>query len=164
MKPQPEPKVRPTSIATLVVVAAVAAAAGWVLFSQFYGALPPVSLLPALTLLVLAVVEGITAASTRSRVERRPGTQPVNPLTVARYVAVAKASSVAGAIFTGGYLGILLWVGTNRSRLAAAGNDVLPTALGAGASLLLLLAALWLERSCRIPKGPDDEDQPPLER
>ena len=67
-------------------------------------------------------------------------------------------------LFTGGYLGILLWVGTNRGRLAAAGNDVLPTALGAGASLLLLLAALWLERSCRIPKGPDDEDQPPPER
>lgn len=142
-----------------MVVAAVAAAAGWVLFNEFYGALPPVSLLPALTLLVLAVVEGITAVSTRSRVERRTGAQPLNPLTVARYVLVAKASSVAGALFTGAYLGVLAWVWTHRGQLAAASDDVLPAALGTGAALLLLLAALWLERSCRIPKRPDDEDE-----
>jgi hypothetical protein len=164
MTQNPEPRVRPTSIATLVLVVVVAAAAGWALFSQFYGVLPPVSLLPALTLVVLAVVEGITAVSTRSRVERRSGTQPVNPLTVARYVLVAKASSVAGALFMGGYLGILAWVWTHRGRLAAASDDVLPAALGAGAALLLLLAALWLERSCRIPRNPDDEDEPPPAR
>jgi hypothetical protein len=160
----PEPKVRPTSVPTLVLVAVAVAALGWVLFGRFYGSLPPVSLLPALTLLVLAVVEGITAVSTRSRVERRPGTQPVNPLTVARYVLVAKASSVAGAIFLGGYAGILAWVWTYRGRLAAAADDVLPAALGAGAALLLVLAALWLERSCRIPDRPDDEEEPPPER
>jgi hypothetical protein len=164
MNHNPEPRVRPTSVPTLVLVAVVAAALGWVLFSRFYGSLPPVSLLPALTLLVLAVVEGITAVSTRSRVERRPGTQPVNPLTVARYVLIAKASSVAGAIFLGGYAGILAWVLAHRGRLAAAADDVLPAALGAGASVLLVLAALLLERSCRIPDRPDDEDEPPPER
>lgn len=159
----PEPRVRPTNVATLVLVAVSAAIIGWVLFDRFYGSIPAMSSLPALTLLILAAVEGIVAVSTRGRLGRRPGVEPVNPLVVARYVLVAKASSVAAALFGGGYLGVLVWVWANRGRLAAANDDVLPTALGVAGAALLLAAALFLERSCRIPPGPDDEP-PPGER
>ena len=43
----------------------------------------------------LAVLEGYAALNTRARIERKPGRDPVDPLAVARYVVLAKAS-VAG--------------------------------------------------------------------
>lgn len=156
---QPEPQLRPTSVAMLAVAAVVAGVGGWVLFGKFYSDLPRLSVIPALTLLVLSVVESIAAGSTRARINRRPGTEPINPLAVARYVLVAKASAAAGALFTGAYGGVLLWVWTRRGELAAAGADVLPAALGWVFSVLLTAAALWLEYSCRIPRRPD-EDSP----
>lgn len=157
MSNSPQPRVRPTSVPTLVVTALLAGVAGWLLFARFYGSLPPLPLLPAITLAVLAVVEGIAALSTGRRIAHKPGTEPVNALTVARYVLIAKASSAAGALFAGLYGGGLLWVVQNRGQLASAAADVLPAASGAVASLALAAAALWLEHSCRIPPDPDDE-------
>ena len=40
-----------------------------------------------------------------ARIERKPGREPVDPLAVARFVVLAKASSLAGAIFAGFYAG-----------------------------------------------------------
>jgi len=154
---EPEPRVRPTSVPALLILALVAGVAGWLLFARFYGSLPPLPLLPAITLAVLAVVEGIVALSTGRRIARKPGTEPVNPLAVARYVLIAKASSAAGALFTGLYAGGLLWVVQHRGQLAYAADDVLPAAAGAVGSAALAAAALWLEHSCRIP--PDQDEQ-----
>jgi hypothetical protein len=82
----------------------------------------------------------------------------VDPLAVARYVVLAKASSPAGAIFTGLYGGVLAWL-LVRLDLTHARADVPPTATGLVAALALVGAALWLERSCRVPKPPE-EDKP----
>jgi hypothetical protein len=142
----------------LLLVAVVAAIAGWLLFDRFYGALPPLPLLPGITLAVLAAVEGIVAWTTARRIARKPGTEPVNPLAVARYVLVAKASSAAGAIFAGLYGGALVWVLQQRGQLAAAADDVTPAAAGFVGAALLVAAALWLEHACRVPEQPDDED------
>ncbi|GAA4200296.1 DUF3180 domain-containing protein [Actinocatenispora rupis] len=158
MNQEPEPRVRPTSRAMLGIVAVVAAVAGWLLFDRFYGDIPPLPLVPGITLVVLAVVEGIVARSTAQRIEHRPGTEPVNPLAVARYVLVAKASSTAGAIFAGLYGGALIWVLLKRGQLAAAADDVAPAVAGLVGSALLVAAALWLEHACRVPERPDDED------
>ncbi|BCJ32662.1 membrane protein [Actinocatenispora thailandica] len=159
MSEPPQPRVRPTSVPTLVVTVLLAGVAGWLLFARFYGSLPPLPLLPAITLAILAIVEGITALSTGRRIARKPGTEPVNPLSVARYVLIAKASSAAGALFTGLYAGGLLWLVQNRGQLASAAADVLPAAAGAVSSMALAAAALWLEHSCRIPPDPEDENQ-----
>ncbi len=157
MGDEPEPQVRPTSPAALVLAAVVAGAGGWVLFDRFYGVLPALPVLPGVTLLLVAAVEGIAAWTTGRRINRAPGTEPVNPLVVARYVLVAKASATAGALFAGAYGGILLWVVQQRDQLKAAGDDVVPAAAGLVGSGLLVLAALWLERSCRIPEQPEDD-------
>lgn len=159
---EPEPQVPPTRPGVLVLVAVVAGLAGWVLFDRFYGDVPPLPLLPGITLGLLAALEAIAAWTTKRRIERRPGTLPVNPLAVARYVLVAKASSTAAALFSGAYLGILLWVLQHRGQLVAAGNDVLPAGVGLAGSVLLLIAALWLEYACRVPEQPDeDRDERP---
>jgi hypothetical protein len=42
--------------------------------------------------------------------------------------------------------------------LTAASVDIAPTAAGVVAALALVVAALWLERACRVPKRPEDDD------
>jgi len=162
---EPQPHLTPTKVSTLLVAAALALLAGWLLVSQFYGeTLPRLTLYPSFTLILLAAGEGITARSTRSRIERKRGTEPVEPLMVARLAALAKASSLAGALLAGGYAGILGWAYFQRDWLAAAADAVPTAAVGMVASVLLVGAGLWLENACRIPKGPDDDaeaDAPP---
>ncbi|WP_127499372.1 DUF3180 domain-containing protein [Actinoplanes solisilvae] len=154
---------RPTSISVLIVVVLVAAAVGWLLLSAFYETLPPLPWSPVVVLAALAIAEGLLAQNTWARIRRRkPGTPPVDPLAVARYVALAKASSLLGALFTGfsaGVLIVLLMKGT-----VAAGADR-PAAIATVVSALVLIgAALWLERACRVPKQPDSKDKNDLDR
>ncbi|MFG2063398.1 DUF3180 domain-containing protein [Micromonospora sp. NPDC048871] len=150
---------RPTRLSTLVVSALVAAAVAWLLISSiYYDRLPPLPWLPVVTLAGLAVLEAYAAINTRGRIERRPGRDPVNPLMVARFVVLAKASALAGAIFAGFYAGLTGWLLVEPTRAAA---DDRPAAIaGLLASVALVAAALWLERSCRVPDRPDDEREP----
>jgi hypothetical protein len=94
---------------------------------------------------------------TRARLSGRAGTKPINPLVVARFVALAKASSLVGAVFAGGYAGFLTWVA--RLDSPAANTDTKISASGVGLSLLLVGSALFLEHVCRVPKRDDDDDQ-----
>jgi hypothetical protein len=154
---EPQPHLTPTRPGTLVAAAALAGLAAWLLVSRYYGeVLPRLTFFPSVTLLALAVGEGITARVTRPRIERRPGTEPADPLVVARLAALAKASSLAGAMLGGGYLGLLLWAFVERGWLAAAADAVPAAGAGAVTSALLVGAGLWLEHACRIPRRPDD--------
>lgn len=148
------PRIGPTRPSTLVVSALAGAAVAWLLISRFYGSFPDLPWLPAVTIAALAALEGYAAVNTRARIERRPGREPVDPLTVAWFVVLAKASSLAGAIFGGFSAGLLAWLALERTR--AAMGDI-PAAVGnLVASLALVAAALWLERSCRVPEQPDE--------
>lgn len=158
-RPPQQPTVGPTNPATLVVAALVSASVAWFLISEWYSVIFPKQLpwIPALTLGLLALFEVVLANNTRARIARKPGRPPVEALLVARYVMLAKASSLAGAIFAGFFGGLVLWLITEL-RLAAASRD-LPPGIGAFvASLALIAAALWLEHSCRVPPRPDDKD------
>lgn len=150
-----DPSLRPTSISVLVVAALSAAAVGWLVLSFTYSRLPALPWSPVLVLAVLAVAEGLLAQNTSARIQRKPGAPPVQPLAVARYVALAKASSLVGALFAGFSAGLLGWLLLEPTR--AAREDV-PATIGAlVAGLTLVGAALWLERSCRVPEQPDRE-------
>ncbi|PYC71140.1 DUF3180 domain-containing protein [Micromonospora arborensis] len=146
----------PTRISTLVVAALAAAAVAWLLISTlYYSGIPRLPWLPVVTLAGLAALEAYAAINTRGRIERKPGRDAVDPLLVARFVVLAKASALAAAIFAGFYAGLTGWLFVETTRAAlddrpAAGGGLL-------ASLALVGAALWLERSCRVPKRPDDE-------
>jgi Protein of unknown function (DUF3180) len=154
------PRMGPTSPATLIVAGLAAAALAWLLVSGFYGDIPSLPWLPAATVAALAVLEWYVAANTKARIERRAGHEPVDPLAVARYVVLAKASSLAGSLFAGCYAGVLAWLLIERSRsepLNAITADIPKAVAGLAASLALVAAALWLERCCRVPKRPEDE-------
>ncbi|WP_405101298.1 DUF3180 domain-containing protein [Micromonospora sp. NBC_01412] len=146
----------PTRISTLVVAGLAATAVAWLAISGFYyEGFPRLPWLPVVTLAALAVLEAYAAANTRGRLQRKAGRDPVNPLLVARFVVLAKASALAGAIFAGWCAGLTGWLFVERTQAATEDRP----AAGAGllASLALVAAALWLERACRVPEQPEDE-------
>jgi len=152
------PGLRPTRPATLVVSALATAALAWLGISRFYGEIPNITWLAGLTLAGLAVVEGIAARNTRARVEHRPRSGALNPLLVARFAVLAKASSLAGAIFAGAYGGVASWALAERGHLTVADENLAPSIAGLVGALALVAAALLLERACRVPEPPDDQD------
>jgi uncharacterized protein DUF3180 len=162
-KTPPQPSLRPTSLATLCVAALVAAALAWLAISNLYGEFPTMPWLAPLTMLGLALVEAVAAPSTKARIDRKKGTLPVNPLVVARYVVLAKASALAGALFFGVYAGILLWLLSEGNGRRAVANDLPQTVVGVVGAFALVAAALWLERSCRVPPTPPEQGVPPAE-
>jgi hypothetical protein len=154
----PRPTLRPTQPATLVVAALVTAALSWLGISRNFGDLPNLNWLPGLTLAGLAVTEGIMARTTKARIDQRPRAGRVNPLLVARYAVLAKASSLAGAIFAGAYGGVTAWALAERDRLLAAQQNLAPAVAGLVGALGLVAAALLLERACRVPPPPPEDD------
>jgi hypothetical protein len=155
-----EPRLRPTNPATLLVAGLAAAAVSALVVSRYYGDIPSIPWLPAFTVFAIAIGEVVLARTTKARIDRRPGAAPVQALAVARYVVLAKASSMAGSIFAGLYVGLLIWLLAQRGRLTAAGSDIAPTAAGVVAALALIVAALLLERACRVPKRPEEDEKP----
>lgn len=145
----------PELAATLVVVAIVV----YLLVRSSYSALPALPALAGVTLLVLAAIEVVLGFALKARIERRPGTKPVEPLVAARAVALAKASAVAGAVMGGVWLGMLGYLLPRRTELAAAAGDTPGAVIGLACALALTAAALWLQHCCRTPSDSDDQDR-----
>ena len=138
----------------LLAAGLVAGLLAHLLIRLAYDTLPPLPTFAGFTLLVIAAVNLWLAFSLRARILRKPGARPVEPLTAARAVAFAKASSVLGAIMLGAWAGVLAYVLPARGEFEAAGHDVLSASVGAVCAALLIAAALWLERCCRTPDDP----------
>ena len=127
-----------------------------------YGEIPPLPTFAGVTLLVLAIIEGVLGTSLRGRIKRmaegRPmDGRPLEPLTVARAVALAKASSLLGAIMLGAWIGVLGYLLPRQGELSAAANDLPSAIVGAVCAAALIGAALWLEYCCRTPRDRGDQ-------
>jgi uncharacterized protein DUF3180 len=149
--------VTPTRPRDLFAVALVTAVVVGILVRLGYGSLPPIPLFGGATLGVLGIAEAVGGSMLRARIRRRPGTEPVQPLVAARAVLLAKASSLAGAIMTGVWGGLLVHVLPLAGDITAAGSDSLAGAVGLVCALGLVGGALWLEHCCRTPDDPGDE-------
>jgi hypothetical protein len=148
----------PTRPTSLILAAVVCGAVGFLVMRRYFGDIPDLTGVAGLSMAGLAVVEGVAALNTKARIERRPRAGVLNPLFVARLVVLAKASSLGGAIFAGVYAGVALWALSERGRLMAADRNLTPALIGLGGALVLVGAALLLERACRVPKAPDEEE------
>jgi Protein of unknown function (DUF3180) len=149
--------VTPTRPRDLLAVALVTAVLANLVVRLTYGSLPELPLLAGATLGVLGAAEAIGGSMLRARIRRRPGTLPVQPLVAARAVLVAKASSLAGAIMTGVWGGLLAHVLPLAGDVTAAGSDSVAGTVGIVCALGLVAGALWLEHCCRTPDDPGDE-------
>jgi hypothetical protein len=81
----------------------------------------------------------------------------VEPLVVARVVALAKASAYMATTLAGVFGGFLIYLSSSLDKDTPR-QDFIVSAGSVLASLVLVVAALYLEYACRVPEGPDDED------
>ena len=146
---------KPTRISTLLIIAVVCAAAGWLLLRAVYAKLPPLPWTGVPALLIAAVAEAWTGRDLKARISgRRQGLKPVAPLFVTRMVALAKATSVAAAIIAGLTAGFDFYLAGSLSA-STPREDALTAVITFVAAVLLGCAALYLENSCRVPEDPD---------
>jgi hypothetical protein len=168
----------PTRSRTLVLIAAVCAVAAWLLASLSYSSLPPLPWTAVPTLLLLAVVEGWSGRTIRDRIagqHRREAARrgrrdvpretvarlrPMPPIAVARTAALAKASAYAAAIIAGLAAGFALYVAGSLAKAIPRGDAFVAFGTFIGA-VALATAAIYLERSCRVPERPDEDDETP---
>ncbi len=113
-------------------------------------------LLAGATLLLIALVDVLLALNMRPRVKRRPGTEPVDGLTAARAVALAKASSMAGAIMAGVWVGLIAYLLPLFGTVEAARPDTAAAVIGLISAGALIAAGLWLENCLRNPDEPEE--------
>jgi hypothetical protein len=149
---------RPTRRRDLATAALFAVVIAYVVTRHSYSDLPSPTVYSLAWLAVLIIAEAYVALVTRSRLAGRHGTRPINPLVAARIAALAKASSLVGALALGLYAGFFGWVIQLEST--AATRDTRTAAIGVGLSALLVATAMFLEHVCRVPHDPDD-DLPP---
>src|SRR6516225_2320179 len=145
---------RPTRISTLAIVAVVCAAMSWLLLRLVYERLPPLPWTGVPALLVAAFAEAWTGRDLRARIAGRRGLKPAAPLFVSRMVALAKASSVAGAAIAGLAAGFIIYL-SGSLNAAVPRQDAVTAVITMVAAVLLACAALYLEYCCRVPDAPD---------
>lgn len=163
--PDDDHKLGPTRVRDLLAVAAVTGLLLWVLARYHYSAFPSLPWLAGIMLYVLAALEVVVAVLVRGRVAAGrvgPGPGQLHPINVARSAALAKASALLGAIATGGWAGLLIYL-IQRRDLDVAVADRPAAVVGLLGGVLLVAAALWLEYCCRAPDDPtpDAADAPP---
>ncbi|HEY6279528.1 MAG TPA: DUF3180 domain-containing protein [Streptosporangiaceae bacterium] len=149
----------PTRVRNLVIVALGCTIFGWLLARLVYSALPPLPWSGVPALLVLAAAEAWSGRTVRARLRGRGG-RPIPPIAVARLAALAKATSMAAALFGGLAAGFLLYLGRSLDKPAYRA-DAYACAGTLGAAVILVLAALYLEYGCRVPTRDDQSGAPP---
>ena len=149
---------KPTRISTLVIIAVVCAAAGWLLLRAVYAKLPPLPWTGVPALLIAAAAEAWMGRDIKARIAGRPGSKPVQPLFASRMVALARASSVAAAIIAGLAAGFAFYLAGSLNA-STPRQDALTAVITFVAAIVLACAALYLEYCCRVPGDPE-EPQP----
>jgi hypothetical protein len=143
---------------TLVAVAAACALVVWLIVRVTFSALPPLPWTAVPALLILAIAEGFSGRNLRARIQGRRGGKPLAPIAVARMAALAKASSLGGAVFGGFGAGFLAYTLGSIDK-AVPRSDAINAGATLASAAILVAAALYLEHCCRAPAPPDDENQ-----
>lgn len=152
---------KPTRTSTLTVVAVLCALAAWLLLHSVYAKLPPLPWTGVPALLVAAGAEAWIGRDLKARIAGKGNLKPAAPLFVSRMVALAKASSLAGAAIAGLSAGFVIYL-SGQLGVSTPRQDALTAAITLVAAVILTCAALYLEYCCRVPDRTDrdraDED------
>lgn len=148
---------RPTSAPTLLGWALAGLLIGWAVhpISDALDRIPPlISWAQPLALVLLAAILGYTAWATNRSVHVRRQALLANQ-AMNRFI-LARACAIVGALVAGGYAGYALsWIGDPAEM---ADDRLLRSGVACAAGVLALIAALLLERACRVP--PDSDGEP----
>jgi hypothetical protein len=176
--------VKPTRISTLVIIAVVCAAAGWVLLRAVYAKLPPLPWTGVPALLIAAAAEAWTGRDLRARIagsSRRGSGQGVRgggqgvrgggqgargggqgasrdlkpPAPLFVSRMVALAkASAVAAAIIAGFAAGFDFYLAGSLTASVPREDALTAVITFVAAVLLGCAALYLENSCRVPEDP----------
>jgi hypothetical protein len=155
--------VKPTRVRTLLLIALVFTVITRALLTPGYSKLPPLSWAFVPALLIAAVAEAWIGRDLNARITGRTGYKPALPMFVARMAALAKASSLVASFIAGVAAGFCIYLSGMLNETTPR-NDMIVATVTFGASLLLVMAALYLEYCCRVPqrsdRDRDRDDQP----
>jgi hypothetical protein len=152
--------VRPTRVSTLLWVALAAIPLGWSIgriVDAVSGTLPPIPWILPFLLVFLAVLLFVAAAAVRGWVNERRYDRRLDALRIARLLALAKAAAVFGALVVGAYLGIAV-LALGSLEVPAGRNRAVLAALVIAAGVVIVIAALRLERAGLVPPDDDTSD------
>lgn len=151
----------------LVAVGLVAAVAGFLLVLAGYSTLPPLPRLAGLVPALLGVGEAIVGYGFRARIQESAGARrpdgsptgavagptrrPLPPLTAARALMAAKATSLAGSALLGLWVGLLAYVWPRSAQVLAAAADTPSALIGVAGALVMVGGGLYLEHCLRAP-------------
>lgn len=148
------PRVGPTSAAAITTCVVLGLVGGWALrpLTQRYAdSSPLVSWSQVAALALVAAFLAAVAWSTRRTIARR---QLLEPHRAVNRLVLAKACALVGALAAGGYAGYAVaWLGMAAEL---ADERTLHSGLAALAGAAMCVAALLLERACRVRE--DDPD------
>jgi hypothetical protein len=148
--------VKPTRPWTLVALAAACALVVWLIVRVTFTGLPPLPWTAVPAMLILAIAESFSGRNLRARIQGRRAGKPLAPIAVARLAALAKASSLGGAVFGGFGAGFLAYTLGSIDK-AVPRSDAINAGATLAAAIVLVAAALYLEHCCRAPAPPDDD-------
>lgn len=146
-----------TKASTVVALAAIGAVLGFFLQIALASASQP-KLAPAYTVgitLALIAVAVIALAVPIRRATRGTLKRRIDPFHATRVVLLAKASSLAGGLLTGGAIGLLTELLVRSGGLNT--DSLLKTLAMLGGAVALLVAGLVGEFLCTVPPPSDDE-------
>jgi Protein of unknown function (DUF3180) len=142
----------------LAAVALIAALLSYLLVRLNYQRMPPLPRFAGVAAAIVGIGEAILGWGLRSRIRQRERTstgaplrKPVPPLTAARAVMAAKATSLAGAAVAGLWAGLLVYVVPSWTSVVVAQADGISAILGLIGALIMTGGALFLEYCCRAP-------------
>jgi len=148
----------PTRPRTLLIVAALCALVAWLIVRSTFDSLPTLPWTAAPAMLLLAAAEAVSGRNLRARIRGGRGGRPLAPIAVVRMAALAKASSVGAAAFGGLAAGFFIYT-LGRLSLTVPRNDAINAGTTVVVAALLVVAALYLERSCRAPSRNGDDSR-----
>jgi hypothetical protein len=140
----------------LIFAGVIGLVLAYLVFKVGYGSIPRLPTMAGVTLLLLAVVEAVLAFTLRDRIKSG---RVLAGITFARAVALAKASSLLGALMLGAWAGALAYLVPRADRITAASDDLPAAEVGMACAAALIAAALWLEHCCRTPEPRDPDDR-----
>jgi len=149
-----------TRVRTLLLVAVVAAAVGWLVVRALGSRGIELPQVPWLMVAVLVLIAAVVLAMGWSVRQYLRGKHPtLDPLRAARTAVLAKASCYTGALLAGWYAAQVvdvlgdLGIEAQRDRALSAGLAVL-------GAVVLAVVGLVVEWICRVPP-PEDPEQAP---
>lgn len=140
-----------TRVRDLLGLAVVFGVLGYLAVRRWYLDLPPLPWVPGVTLLIIAAFEFVLAARLRAVIGHDPDARPMPAVVVARWIAVGRASAVAGAVLAGLGAGLSVHVLTVLGDLQAAPADLTAGLLFTVGAAVLTVCGCLLERAGLVP-------------